>query len=84
MNNSFFLHPEHLILALLSDKRKMKRKQGKQLVMKARASEDAIDGVRLYEKIELHQINLKAENFWKIKFESSISSKMAKKTNSWL
>ena len=36
MNNSFFLHHEHFILALLSDKRKVKRQQGKELIMQAR------------------------------------------------
>ena len=41
--NSYFLHYEHLILALLSDTRKEKRKRGKKLIMDARAMQGHLE-----------------------------------------
>ena len=61
--NSYFLHYEHLILALLSDPRKDKRKKGKKLIMDARACEHEIDGVRFMYKTNRSQMNFAARDY---------------------
>ena len=57
------LHLEHLILALLSDGRKDKRKKGKQLIMDARACEHEIVGVRSMYKTYRTQMNFAARDY---------------------
>ena len=57
------LHIEHLILALLSDGRKEKRKKGKKLIMDARACEHEIDGVRSMYKTDRTQMNFAARDY---------------------
>ena len=59
--NSYFFNYEHLILALLTDERKDKRKLGKKLIMDARSI--IIDGVRKMVKIERSQMNFRARDY---------------------
>ena len=61
--NSYFLHIEHLILALLSDGRKDRRKKGKKLIMDARACENEIDGIRIMYKTSRNQMNFAARDY---------------------
>ena len=59
--NSYFLNYEHLILALLTDKRKVKRKLGKKLIMDAR--QQVIPGVRKIVKYDRNQMNFNARDY---------------------
>ena len=52
LNNRYFLLQEYIILGLLSDTRKQKRKLGKTITMRARAQKPEIVGVRKFTKIE--------------------------------
>ena len=61
--NSYFLHYEHLTLALLSDQRKEKRKKGKKLIMDARACQHEIQGIRTMYKTDRSQMNFAARDY---------------------
>ena len=61
MNNCFFLHVEHFILALLSDERRPKRRLGKKLILQARLQRTP--QIRYFQKTLLHELNLNANDY---------------------
>merc|ERR1712051_577211 len=71
-NNSYFMHIEMVIIGLLSDKEIEKRQIGMDLVNEARQQElhrmnnpqrQHPNGVRVYEKVQEHQVNWGADNY---------------------
>ena len=61
LNNSFFLNIEHLILSLLSDDRKQKRRLGVKYIFHAR--ENRAPGIRYFIKMDRTNLNLDANDY---------------------
>ena len=62
--NSYCLHPEHIIMALLSDGSIDKRREGRRLITIARQQPQPIGEVRKFKKIQPHQVNWGAQNYF--------------------
>ena len=68
LNNSYFLHVEHIIMGLLTDDNLENRAIGKTLIMRARNQDQQLPNnqVRPFLKIQQHQINWNAESYFEL------------------
>ena len=75
LNNSYFMHVEHIILGLLTDDNIAHRGVGKMLIMTARNQNQQFPNnqVRPFLKLQPHQVNWNAESYFEFLDYDSIS-----------